>query len=103
MCLFISTILSGQSLASWYGGFHHGKITASGQKYNMYGYTCAHKKLKLGTKLLVTNLSNNKSVVVIVNDRGPYIKGRILDLSYSAFKAISSTNKGVISVKYEVL
>ena len=91
------------SKASWYGETHHGKFTASGEKYNMYDYTAAHKTLKFGTKLLVTNTKNGKTVTVRVNDRGPYVKGRDLDLSKIAFKQISNLKAGTINVKYKIL
>ena len=88
--------------ASWYGKKFHGKITASGEKFNMYSYTAAHKTLPLGTVVKVTNLANNKSVDVKINDRGPYTKGRILDLSYLAAKKIGLVSMGVTKVKVEV-
>lgn len=74
--------------ASWYGPGFHGRTTASGQKYNMYSMTAAHRTLKFGTRVKVTNLSNDKSVIVTINDRGPFIKGRIIDLSKSANQAL---------------
>ena len=100
MSFKINVILS---KASWYGETHHGKFTASGEKYNMYDYTAAHKTLKLGTKLLITNTKNGKSVIVRVNDRGPYVKGRDLDLSKKAFSDIASLNSGIINVKYKII
>jgi rare lipoprotein A len=90
-------------VASWYGKKFNGRPTASGEKFNMYAMTCAHKTFKFGTKLRVTNPDNNKSVVVIVNDRGPFIKGRTLDLSYGAAKKIGLIKKGVGRVKMEYL
>jgi len=89
--------------ASWYGQKFHGRPTSSGERYDMYGLTAAHKEMKFGTKLRVTNPDNNKSVTVIVNDRGPFIAGRDLDLSYGAAKAIGFNVKGVGSVKIEYL
>ncbi len=94
---------SGYVTASWYGPKFHGRPTASGEKFNMYALTCAHKKLPFGTKLRVTNPDSNKSVVVTVNDRGPFIPGRDLDLSYGAAKKIGLTGKGVGRVKIEYL
>ena len=88
-------------VASWYGKQFNGKLTASGKKFNMYAMTCAHKTLKFGTKLRVTNPDNNKSVIVTVNDRGPFIRGRDLDLSYGAAKKIGIVKKGVARVKME--
>ena len=87
--------------ASWYGKFFHGKQTASGEPYNMYEMTAAHPELPLGTRLKVTNLHNDKSVVVRVNDRGPLVPGRIIDLSYGAANALGFTEKGVQRVRLE--
>ncbi len=70
--------------ASWYGGYFQGRETASGETYNMTDLTCAHRSLPLGTLVRVTNLVNRKSVVVRVNDRGPYFGSRVVDLSYAA-------------------
>ena len=90
-------------IASWYGAKFHGRPTSSGERYDMYGFTAAHKTLVFGTKLKVTNPDNQKSVVVTVNDRGPFIHGRDLDLSYGAAKAIGHIEKGVGRVKIEFL
>jgi len=89
--------------ASWYGSKFHGRPTSSGERYNMYGLTAAHKTMKFGTKLRVTNPDTGKSVVVTVNDRGPFIRGRDLDLSYGAAKAIGFEGKGVGRVRIEYL
>ena len=91
------------SIASYYHDKHHGMRTASGVIYNRDSLTCAHKTLPFGTKLLVTNLSNNKQIVVIVNDRGPFIKGREVDLSYRAADSIGMIHKGVQKVRYEII
>jgi rare lipoprotein A len=93
---------SGCSLASHYGvgDGYHGQITANGERYNAYGKTTAHRYLPFGTKLRVTNQRNGKSVIVRVNDRGPFVGGRSLDLSYGAFSSISSPGQGVASVCY---
>jgi rare lipoprotein A len=90
-------------IASWYGPKFHGKLTSSGERFNMYDLTCAHRTLKFGTKLRVTNPDNGRSVVVTVNDRGPFIEGRDLDLSYGAAKAIGLVEKGVGKVWIEYL
>ena len=82
--LLSATCASNAQIASWYGGSFHGKRTASGEIYNMYKLTAAHKTLPFGSKIEVTNLENNKSVVLKVNDRGPFIKGRIVDISKKA-------------------
>ena len=89
--------------ASWYGPGFHGKLTANGERYDMNGISAAHKTLKFGTKVKITNVANGKSIVVKINDRGPYIAGRQFDLSKGAFKKIASINTGVIKIKYEIL
>ena len=88
---------------SWYGKKFHGRKTASGKKYNMYALTAAHKTLPFNTIVEVTNLSNNRKVIVRINDRGPYAKGRIIDLSYLAAKKLGYINKGVEKLKVRVL
>ncbi len=90
-------------MASYYGDKFHGKKTASGEIYNKWDYTCAHKKVPFGTKLKVTNLKNKKHVIVRVNDRGPFVKGRIIDLSYAAAQKIGMIKYGVTKVKIERL
>ncbi len=89
--------------ASWYGKFFHGKQTASGETYNMYEMTAAHPDLPLGTKLKVTDLHNGKSVIVRVNDRGPLVPGRIIDLSYGAAQELGFTAKGVQKVRLDIV
>lgn len=89
-------------IASFYGKEHHGKKTASGQKFNMYDMTAAHKSLPFGTKVKVTNINNGKSVIVTINDRGPFSKGRVFDLSYAAFKQISNVKNGLVKITYEI-
>ncbi len=93
----------GYITASWYGQDFHGRPTSSGERYDMYGLTAAHKEMDFGTRLRVTNPDNDKSVVVIVNDRGPFISGRDLDLSYGAAREIDHIGKGVGLVKIEYL
>ncbi|GAB7218320.1 septal ring lytic transglycosylase RlpA family protein [Vibrio comitans] len=93
--------LNGQ--ASWYGNAYHGKLTASGETYNMRAYTAAHKTLPFGTIVRVTNTSNNKSVDVKINDRGPYVKGRVIDLSLVAFNKIGDSSKGLAPIKIDIL
>jgi len=90
-------------IASWYGKRFHGKKTASGKDFNMYNHTAAHRSLPLGTKVRVVNLKNGKDTIVDINDRGPYIKGRMIDLSYAAAKSIGIVNDGIAKVKLEVL
>lgn len=89
--------------ASWYGGHHHGRKTASGEVYNMNDYTGAHKTLKFGTKLRVKNLRNGKEVIIRINDRGPFIKGRDLDLSRQSFKDLDDLNRGVLNITYSII
>lgn len=88
--------------ASWYG-YNTRRITASGEVFDNNKMTAAHKILKFGTKVEVTNLNNNKTVTVKVNDRGPFVKGRDLDLSKGAFKKIASLSSGVIKIKYKIV
>ena len=76
-------------VASWYGKQFHGRTTASGEDFDMFELTAAHRQLPLGTYVKVTNLRNGKSVIVRVNDRGPYVEGRIMDLSYSAARMLN--------------
>ncbi|NPA61076.1 MAG: septal ring lytic transglycosylase RlpA family protein, partial [Epsilonproteobacteria bacterium] len=87
----------------WYGRRFHNKLTASGERYNMYRMTAAHRTYALNTVLKVTNLDNKKSVIVKVNDRGPFYRSRDIDLSYGAAKRIGLTDKGVGRVKIEVI
>ena len=89
--------------ASWYGPKFNGRPTSSGERFDMYAMTCAHKELPFGTRLRVTNPDNDKSVIVIVNDRGPFIRGRDLDLSYGAAQKIGHAAKGVGKVRIEHL
>ena len=90
--------------ASYYGDSHHGKKTASGEIFNMYNLTAAHKTLKFGTIVKVTSIETDKSVIVRINDRGPYIKGRDIDLSKSAFFKIAPKRYGgSIKVKIEII
>ena len=91
-----------QGIASWYGKDFHGKQTSSGEVYDMYQLTCAHQTLPLGTMVMVTNLENEKSVELKVNDRGPFVKGRIIDVSYAAAKMLDMCEKGTAMVKVEV-
>lgn len=89
--------------ASWYGDKEHGNTSASGEKFSRYSYTAAHKALPFGTIVRVTNLDNGKKVVVRINDRGPYVEGRVIDLSYAAAMSVGLIRSGVAKVKIEVL
>lgn len=90
---------SQKGTASWYGKKFHGRKTANGEIYNMYSMTCAHKTLPFNTKLRVKNLSNGKTTIVRVNDRGPFVRKRIIDLSYTAGKKIGIDITGTAKVK----
>ena len=92
-----------KGLASWYGEPYHGRRTASGEVYDMHGMTAAHRTLAFGTVVRVTRRDSNASVKVRVNDRGPFIEGRIIDLSYAAAKKIALDVDGLAPVKVEVL
>jgi rare lipoprotein A len=92
-----------EGTASWYGPEFHGKKTASGEIFDMTDLTAAHKTLPLGTTCIVTNKRNNKSVTVRINDRGPFAKERIIDLSYAAAKVIGMIDTGTAPVRVEVL
>ena len=89
--------------ASWYGEYFDGKPTASGEPYDMYDMTAAHLTLPLGSYVKVTNLRNGKSVVVRVNDRGPVVPGRIIDLSYGAAQALQFKRRGLQRVRLDLV
>ena len=90
-------------VASFYGGKWHGKRTANGEIFDTHSLTAAHKTLPFNTKVKVTNLSNGKSVIVRINNRGPYSKGRVIDLSTAAFSAIENTSKGTTKVQLQIV
>ncbi|MDO6720500.1 septal ring lytic transglycosylase RlpA family protein [Psychrosphaera sp. 1_MG-2023] len=94
---------SQQGIASWYGKKFHGHLTSNGEVYDMYAMSAAHKTLPLPSYVKVTNLSNNKTVVVRVNDRGPFHESRIIDLSYSAAVKIGVFDTGTANVKIETI
>jgi rare lipoprotein A len=89
--------------ASWYGRAHHGQLTASGERFDMNALTAAHPTLPFGTRVRVVNLDNDRHVDVRVNDRGPTIPGRIIDLSYGAARALGAVGTGIIPVRLSVL
>ncbi len=89
--------------ASWYGRIFQHKATASGEPYDMYKFTAAHRSLPLGSWVKVTNLKNDRSVIVRINDRGPVPKNRILDLSYGAAKMLGMGQEGIDSVRLDVI
>jgi len=88
--------------ASWYGEQYDGETTASGEPFDMYDLTAAHASLPLGTFVRVTNLSNGRIVIVRVNDRGPFVSGRIIDVSYDAARVLDFLKKGMQRVRLDV-
>ena len=96
-----SEIMAGK--ASWYGRDFHGGPTASGDNYDMYTFTAAHRTLPMGTVVRVTDQDNGKSVMVCVTDRGPFVRGRVIDLSFAAAQQIDIGNRGVSRVELEVV
>jgi rare lipoprotein A len=90
-------------MASWYGAPHHGRRTASGEVYDMHQLTAAHKTLPFGTRVLVTNRDTSQSAEVRVNDRGPFVAGRILDVSYAAARLLGAVGRGTIPVSVRIL
>jgi rare lipoprotein A len=90
-------------VASWYGPGFHGRLTASGERFDQQAMTAAHRKLPLGTRVKVTNLENDRFVIVEINDRGPYIRGRVLDLSKGAARSLGMVEDGLAEVRIEVL
>ena len=90
-------------IASYYGKKFHKKRTANGEIFNMYKVSAAHKSYPLGTKVRVTNLENGKSIKLVINDRGPFVKGRIIDLSYRAARKLDFVNQGTAKVRIDVI
>jgi rare lipoprotein A len=95
--------VNGEVTASWYGQEHHNKLTASGQKFDMHKNTLAHRTLPLGTKVRLVNPDNGKSAEGVVNDRGPYIKGRDVDVSYAMAKQLGFVGKGITKLDIETI
>lgn len=89
--------------ASWYGVDYHGRRAADGSRYNMYELTAAHPSLAFGTRVRVTNLGNGRKVVVTVTDRGPFVEGRIIDVSFAAAQQLDMLDDGVTVVRLEVV
>jgi rare lipoprotein A len=89
--------------ASWYGEDFHGKPTASGEPYDMYGISAAHKTIPLGCRVRVTNLANGSQVIAPINDRGPFVGDRIIDMSYGAARQLGMVDAGLARVRVEVL
>ena len=92
-----------QGFASWYGNKFHGRQTSNGEVYNMYGMTAAHKNLPIPSYVKVTNLENNRQIVVRVNDRGPFHEGRVIDLSYAGASKLGFLDRGTARVKVEAV
>ncbi|MFI8397202.1 septal ring lytic transglycosylase RlpA family lipoprotein [Pseudomonas sp. Choline-02u-1] len=90
-------------VASYYGARHHGKRTASGEAFNQHSLTAAHRQLPFGTRVKVTNLKNDESVVVRINDRGPHTRGRLIDLSREAADEIGMLRSGTARVRVQAL
>lgn len=102
-CQVINISAQSSGRASYYSNALHGRKMSNGERYNKNDFTCAHRTLPFGTKLRVTNMRNGKQVIVRVTDRGPFVRGRIVDLSYAAAHAIGSISAGVASVRIEIL
>jgi len=92
-----------QGIASWYGTKFHGRLTSSGEVYDMHKMTAAHKTLPIPVYVKVSNVDNGKHIIVRVNDRGPFVSGRIIDLSYTAAKKLGITQRGTANVKIETI
>jgi len=88
--------------ASWYGTAFHGRRSANGERYNMYELTAAHRTLPLGTEVKVKNLDNDRSVTVVITDRGPFVEGRIIDVSFAAAQVLGMLDDGIARVRIEV-
>lgn len=97
------TVSVQRGIASWYGGSFHGQLCANGERFNQYAMTAAHRTLPFGTRVRVTNRNNGQSVIVRINDRGPFVRGRIIDLSVGAAQQIGMYGSGVAPVEVEVL
>ena len=98
-----ATVQTSQGTASWYGPGFHGRLTANGERFDQNEMTAAHRKLPFGTRVRVTNPTNGRSVVVRINDRGPFAGQRVIDLSRGAAERIGLLHRGVGTVKIEVL
>lgn len=94
---------SQQGKASFYADKFQGRLTANGERFSQGALTAAHKRLPFGSRVRVTNLANNKSTVVRINDRGPFVSGRVIDLSKTAFRRIASPKQGIVDVRIQVI
>lgn len=96
-------VIADTGVASYYADKHHGRLTANGETFDMHALTAAHRTLPFGTKLKVTSLANNRTVLVRINDRGPFVNGRIIDLSLGAAKQLDMIQSGLTQVKLEIV
>jgi rare lipoprotein A len=103
ICFFVTGSVHAEPTQGWASYYKHGKRTANGERFNPSGLTAAHRTLPFGTKVRVKNERTGKSVVVRINDRGPFIKGRIIDLSQGAASQVGLVKSGVDKVSIEVL
>jgi rare lipoprotein A len=92
-----------EGIASWYGKKFHGRRTANGERYDMYGISAAHKTLPFGSVVLVRNMNNGRELKVRINDRGPFVRGRIIDLSYGAARKLDMIRDGIVPVRIRVV
>ena len=99
--LFADTELQG--LASWYGGKFHGRLTSSGEVFDTHELTAAHRTLPFGTRVRVTDLENHRSVIVRINDRGPFVEGRVIDVSRAAAEELQFVRAGLAKVRLEII
>lgn len=103
LCLFVFLVEPASAATGWASFYKSGKRTANGERFNPMGLTAAHRKLPFGTRVKVTNLRTGKSVIVRINDRGPFIKGRVMDLSLGAARVIGLHKSGVAKISFVVL
>ncbi len=103
LCLLSSQSMAEEGIAAYYANKYHGRTTASGAIYDKNKLTAAHRTLKFGTQVKVTDLNNHKSVIVTINDRGPFIKKRIIDLSYAAAQKLDLLKAGLSKVRLEII
>lgn len=95
--------LKHEAVVSWYGRGFHGRLTASGRTYDQNAFTCAHRDLPFGSAVMMRARGSRKGVVVVNTDRGPFVKGRLFDLSRAAFMALADTTTGILEIEYEVI
>lgn len=107
ICMLIltapSTLAAERGVASWYGPRHHGKLMANGERFDQWGFTAAHRTLPFGTVLRVKNLRTERYVYVVITDRGPFTRGRVLDLSRGAAQTLDMVSNGVDRVEFVII